>query len=212
MYESPDPSVLNTLSPNQQEVLRGLVAGQSISAAARTAGVHRATVYLWMRTVPTFTRALDAHQRLRTDRLADDLNDLTDSALGALRQILDNPDSPAAVRYRAAIAILDRAQQFEESRLYRDSHLLSDLHTQLPDSRITEPVPPESPAPESEVTEFDAPEFQVQINSERLQPVIGPILKEPVRNAPVRNLPCPCGSHLKYKRCCGKTLALTQAA
>jgi hypothetical protein len=101
MPESPDPSILNTLSHTQQEVLRGLVAGLSISAAARAAGVLRATVHLWFRTAPTFSRALDAHRRLRADRIADDLNDLADSALLALKHILDDAQSPTAVRYRA---------------------------------------------------------------------------------------------------------------
>jgi len=160
MYESPDPSILNTLNPTQQGVLRGLVAGRSISAAARAAGVHRATVYLWMRTVPTFTRALDAHLRLRTDRISDDLNDLADSALGALRQILDNSDSPASVRYKAAIEILDRAQQFERGRLYRDSHVLSGLHAQLPDPRITESPSPERPVPEPQAAQYQALQSQ----------------------------------------------------
>jgi uncharacterized protein YecA (UPF0149 family) len=29
---------------------------------------------------------------------------------------------------------------------------------------------------------------------------------------PVRNSPCPCGSRLKYKRCCGNPVNLARAA
>jgi AcrR family transcriptional regulator len=194
MLELPDPSLLNTLSHSQQEVLRGLVAGRSISASARAAGVHRATVYLWIRTVPAFNRALDAHRRLRADRIADDLNDLADSALQALRQILDNTESPAAVRYKAAIDIISLAQRHEEGRLYRDSNLLSEFHTEL-DAEVGNP-----PAPEPPPSALQQPALYaeaVATPNEAIRP-------GPVRPSPVRNAPCPCGSRLKYKRCCGK--------
>ena len=187
MYPSPDPAILNTLSHTQQQVLRGLVAGQSISAAAREAGVHRATVHLWVRTVPTFGRALDAHRRLRTDRIASDLDELADSALGTLRQLLDDPDAPAAIRYKAAIEILGLARQFTESTLHPETRMLSDLHAEFDASPEVEPAPPVA----------------------SVTPVLDP---PPVANHPVRNAPCPCGSRVKYKRCCGALPAHTLAA
>ena len=190
MYELPDPKILNALSHNQQQVLRSLVAGHSISAAARAAGVHRATVHLWVRTVPTFGRALDAHRRLRTDRIAHDLNDLADSALNALRQIIDDPGSPAAVRYKAAIDILTLARQYEDTSLHRESHLLANLHAELDTPLESAPAPAADPSPAT------------------------PHLPDhhPIRPTPVRNAPCPCGSRLKYKRCCGALPAPALAA
>jgi len=189
--ESPTHPSLNDLSHTQQEVLRGLVAGHSISAAARRAGVHRATVHLWIRTVPTFGRALDTHRRLRADHIADDLNDLTDSALSALRQILDDTESPAAVRHKVAIDILNLAHRHEEGRLYPDSHLLAGFHAELDATAAQSP-----PAPSTEPNEksMEAPQEQP---GETVHPTY-------LKPSPVRNAPCPCGSRLKYKRCCGK--------
>ncbi|MBY0375443.1 MAG: helix-turn-helix domain-containing protein, partial [Bryobacteraceae bacterium] len=46
--------------------LDALALGQSISAAARLAGVHRSTVYHWNRTDPQVARALAA-SRADTD-------------------------------------------------------------------------------------------------------------------------------------------------
>ena len=47
----------DTLTPIQVQVLQSLVAGLSVTAAAKEAGIHRTTVHLWTRTLPDFVRA-----------------------------------------------------------------------------------------------------------------------------------------------------------
>lgn len=208
-FESPKPPSLNDLSHTQQEVLRGLVAGHSISAAARRAGVHRATVHLWIRTVPTFGRALDTHRRLRADRIADDLNDLTDSALSALRQILDDTEAPAAVRHKTAIDILNLAHRHEEGRIYPDSHLLAGFHAEL-DAAVA--PTPSAPSTAPSAKSMEAPIEKTMEKPEEEEIASPGETVHPTHPSPVRNAPCPCGSRLKYKRCCGKVPLQTLAA
>ena len=58
-----ESSVLDALTGTQQDVLKALVAGQSISAAAKGAGIDRSTVHLWTQKNPGFDRALLAARR-----------------------------------------------------------------------------------------------------------------------------------------------------
>ena len=48
-----DSTLFDTLTAIQQDVLQALVAGQSISAAAKAAGIHRSTVHRWTQNTPT---------------------------------------------------------------------------------------------------------------------------------------------------------------
>ena len=76
-----ESSNFDTLTAVQQGVLQALVAGQSISAAAKEAGIHRSTVHLWTQKHPDFARALLAARQQRTDCLLDELGGLADLAL-----------------------------------------------------------------------------------------------------------------------------------
>ena len=49
MSSTAQSTQFDTLTPIQIQVLQSLVAGLSISAAAREAGVHRTTVHFWTR-------------------------------------------------------------------------------------------------------------------------------------------------------------------
>ena len=49
-----DPTLFDTLTAVQQQVLQALVAGESISAAANQAGIHRSTIHLWTQKHPDF--------------------------------------------------------------------------------------------------------------------------------------------------------------
>ena len=120
------------LTPVQQEVVSALTAGVPVTAAAKAAGLHRSTIYVWQKTNPTFAAALAQAQQDRLTRL----RDLTrETNLNTILAVLSNP---------AAVDTFD-----------------------TPPPARAEPKPP------------------------------------PPASTP-RNAPCPCGSRLKYKRCCGR--------
>lgn len=142
------------LTPAQAQVVRSLAAGRSVSAAAREAGLHRSTIHNWLNQSPAFSEAVRQARQDFQNELSDQLLELSAAALESLRGLLSNPETPPAVRLRAALAILDR------------------------------PLP----APAG----FD--------ETNPIAPAAAPATAQPIS----RSAPCPCGSGLKYKRCCGR--------
>ncbi len=172
-----DSTLLDNLTPTQAEVLKLLAAGSTVSAAARHGGVHRSTIHLWTRHHPAFSRALLAARQDRAEALLDELSDLSELALDTFRQLLSDPNTPAATRLKAAMEIVKLVQNQRPTELAR---LKSDLAT----DRVFEQIlAPSNPGTDQTIEEKGGGK-----NEE----------KQPVRNAP-----CPCGSRLKYKRCCG---------
>ena len=99
-----------TLSPKQLQVAVALAQGHTVSAAAREAGVHRGTIYQWIRTEAEFKAAAGEAKREYVAKLNDDLRELSAHALDTLRSLLDDPSTPPLVRLKAAIAVLERPQ------------------------------------------------------------------------------------------------------
>ena len=106
MTSTAQSTQFDTLTPLQVQVLESLVAGLSVTAAAKQAGVHRTTVHLWTRTLPDFARALLTLRQQRADRVMDELGDLADAAINTFRQILSDEQAPASVRLKAAMEIV----------------------------------------------------------------------------------------------------------
>ena len=100
-----DSTLSATLTAVQQQVLQALVAGQSISAAAKAAGLHRSTIHLWNQKHPDFARVLLAARHHRAECLIDELGDLADLALDTFRHLLSDEHAPASVRLKAAMEI-----------------------------------------------------------------------------------------------------------
>ena len=147
----------DTLTPIQIQVLQSLVAGLSISASAREAGVHRTTVHLWTRTLPHFARALLTLRQQRADRVMDELGDL----------------ASASVRLKAAIEIVKLVESQRPTVFFEP--VVEKLHQDLSLAEVKHPP-------------------------------------QPVSASVGRNAPCPCGSPLKYKRCCGNPVPQARAA
>jgi hypothetical protein len=105
--DSTDPSPLTAV---QQCVVNALAAGATLSDAAEQYGLHRTTVYRWLKTRPEFGNAV--HQARANFVLArrDDLYHLSNRAMETLLSILDNPKTPASVLYKTAVFILTRPQ------------------------------------------------------------------------------------------------------
>ena len=96
-----------TLPPLQEQVVLRLSLGDSISAAAKAAGVHRSTIYDWLRSNPDFALNLRWAQIEYRDILYDERQDMTRTAFTTLRSVLESESTPVAVRVKLAFAILD---------------------------------------------------------------------------------------------------------
>src|ERR1700693_5358709 len=97
-----------TLSPVQAQVIAALAQGRTATDAARNAGIHRTTIHHWFRTEPLFKTALQEAQREYVAILSDGMRDLAARAVETLRNLLDDPNTPPAVRLRTALAVLQR--------------------------------------------------------------------------------------------------------
>lgn len=96
------------LTPKQITVLEALLTGASVTAAARAAGVHRCTIHEWLSLTP-FRCAYDDAQRRRAEAIEDQVHDMANSALDAVRALLSDANTPAAIRLRAALAVIEKA-------------------------------------------------------------------------------------------------------
>ena len=185
MSEPANPTPFDTLTAKQTDVLQALAEGLSVTAAAARAGVHRSTVHLWTRDHPTFSRAWLAARQERAEHLADSLADLHQLACDTFRQILSDDQAPASVRLKAAMEIVKLVQNQRPTEL-------AQLKTQLRDDRV-----------------FN--DLALAQTANQRPPATPPVTIAPEK-APVRNAPCPCGSRLKYKRCCGHPVTQARAA
>jgi hypothetical protein len=107
MENSTDTPPLSTV---QQYVANALAAGSTLSDAAKAYGVHRVTVYRWMKTSQPFSAALHLARADFVLARRDDLHKLSNRALETLLAILDNPRSSPAVLLRTSMFILQRPQ------------------------------------------------------------------------------------------------------
>ncbi len=98
------------LTSVQQCVVDALAAGGTLTDAAETYGIHRVTIYRWMKTCRPFIAALHRARAEFVLARRDDLHHLSNRALETLLAVLDNPKASPAVQLRAAMFILQRPQ------------------------------------------------------------------------------------------------------
>ena len=165
------------LSPVQAQVVAALAQGRTVTDAAHDAGVHRNTIYNWLQNEPDFQIAVEEAQREYVAVLQDGMRDLAARAVETLRNLLDDPNTPPAVRLRTALAVLQRP------------------HFPNPGWHLPERIePPREQLVMDQITETKA-DYQAMRMSEALE-------ASAKRKEPARCAPCPCGSGIKYKRCC----------
>ena len=172
--------------PIQEKVLASIAAGETTTAAAAEAGVHRNTVGNWMRSSPAFRKALArAHhgQKLCWREMAESR---AAAAFAAIDEILANPDTPAGVRARVALAVIEMASATLEPPF--------DEWEPRPVFENASPAEPGQPAEKAQNVHNSAQAPTTQnpepgTQTYRAAPKIG------------RNDPCPCGSGQKFKRC-----------
>ena len=97
------------LSPKQLQVIDAIAGGATVSAAAQQAGVHRNTVANWRRHHPLFAEALAVAQYDKSQLYRERAEDLVDLAFQTLASLLADPQTPASVRLKAALHIIDTA-------------------------------------------------------------------------------------------------------
>jgi AcrR family transcriptional regulator len=172
------------LSPAQAQVIASLAQGRSVTAAALEAGIHRTTVHHWFRHEPAFELAVQHATAEYAATLNDGMRDLAALALETLHNLLADPETPPAVRLKAALAVLERPhfpkegwhlpERIESPRERQVLDGLAKMEADWRAMRMTGAAAAKAPQNEAEIA------------------------------APVaRNAPCPCGSDKKYKRCCG---------
>ena len=100
---------MTELTAQQYKVLNHLIAGISISQAARIAGIHRNTVTNWRRQIPAFSVLLNEALEERDLLISEEAEALTFKAIEVLRTILEDEDASPSVRLRAVQAVLKLA-------------------------------------------------------------------------------------------------------
>lgn len=173
---------MNTLTPQQAKILQALLEGKSITAAARDHGVHRATIHNWCGEHTQFAKALAAGRVLIQARLFDELHDLADNAIGAIRQIVNDEKAPASVRLKAAISVFNVIQSAHH-------------RPPAPADQTEPPKAANETKPPQAANETQPPQAANETNPK-------PVTVRYASPPPGRNERCPCGSQMKYKRCC----------
>ena len=103
------PSVARVPTPAQELAIAALIAGSTVTEAAARAGVNRETVSRWRTDDVVFIAALNAGRAELRDAVRAGLHALAREALGTVREILTDRNSPAAVRLKAAQDVLAAA-------------------------------------------------------------------------------------------------------
>src|ERR1019366_2379304 len=163
MEHTTDSSPLSTV---QQCVVNALAAGSPLTDAAEAYGVHRVTIYRWMKTCKPFSAALHRARAEFVLARRDDLHHLSNRALETLLAVLDNPTSSPAVLLRTAMFILQRPQLPKtgwsmpepapdpDGKKLLDSAIIEQDYDSLPglwniekDRQTDDPAPPQPAAP-----------------------------------------------------------------
>jgi hypothetical protein len=163
------------LTPAQEHVLALLSAGSTVTAAAKSAGIHRNTIANWRGSSPAF---LDAYNQAVTEKALvwrEQSEQLAAAAIDVLRTLLTDPATPPGVRLKAALVILEKVT--------------------TPTVFSASAASPRSLREPTELTNHPTPEI-VHNSAQSAQ-----ITKtNPTKTG--RNDPCPCHSGRKFKHCC----------
>ncbi|MBL8175301.1 MAG: SEC-C domain-containing protein [Bryobacterales bacterium] len=194
---------MQIFTPRQADVLEALASGLSVTAAADAAGVHRTTVHHWCRTIPDFRFALEALKQARIDTIRDGMNELVAPSLAILKNVVLDESASPALRIRTALAVIKFVST--PGKPVTNTQEL-DMMVHAYTAGLKQSTPAETPNPE--IHRNSSPSSQTPQTDE--SPAAAP-------DAPLqtpRNALCPCGSKLKFKRCCGKNAppVLGQAA
>jgi hypothetical protein len=176
------------LTAEQLIVISAMSTGASAIEAAAEAGLHRNTISNWRRNSLPFQHALAEAQYDRALYYREQAEALIPQAFDAINQILADPKTPASVRLKAALALIQLATTPPPPKKQIE------LVLSTPEPCIPIPSPKPAPAPQP-----------VAQSSKETAPIVHNSAQQPIRRESPkvgRNEPCPCGSGLKFKRCC----------
>ena len=105
--KSDEPKSYN-LTPSQRLAVASLAAGKTVTAAAEAAGVSRTTLYEW-KDLPSFKAELNRSLAEQRDVIRGELLALATSAVRAIREMVESPETPPVIRLRACLAVLSAA-------------------------------------------------------------------------------------------------------
>ena len=94
------------LTPKKAEVIRSLVRGATVSEATRQADIDRSTFYLWLRSDEVFQAELNRAKQERIDAMRAKVAELGAKAVETVQDLMTNPETPAGVKLKAALAVL----------------------------------------------------------------------------------------------------------
>jgi len=179
------------LTPAMAAVLIALASGKSVSAAARAAHINRTTIYHWLDDHEGFRASLQQLRRDQSTEVDECLAELGILAVKAIRRILTSDTAPPSVVAKLALAILKESPSDPNYwNVPLSTTPLDRIDKAKCDPSLVQPVwrdLPPRPAPPQDI-DLD------------LLHIATPA--KPVASG--RNAPCPCGSNLKFKRCCGR--------
>jgi AcrR family transcriptional regulator len=172
-YETP----FSKLSPLQAKVAIALAHGGTLSEVANSCGIHRVTIYRWMKSLRVFETAVEQERAEYALALRDDLRELSERALRTLSAILDDPRASASTRARVAMFIMQRNESprrgwalpvslapLEDRNMEPDSPLIAEdeRHIRELEAQMAtpEPAPPASDATPCSGMQHDAANFQ----------------------------------------------------
>jgi transposase-like protein len=229
------------LTPVQEIVIAAITGGATMKAAAEAASIHRNTISYWRQTSLAFREALGYAQCDKAIFIREEAETRVAEAFAAIHTILTNPDASDSARLNAAKYIIEKASTPPpppELTVHSNAQIRFESQTASAPPEVQKPeivhsnaqidfesqtasAPPEVQKPE--IVHSNAQiDFESQTASPPPEPQKPEIVLEyaqsrpaqPVRSAPKvgRNAPCPCGSHMKFLRCCLGKEHLTAAA
>ena len=120
------------LTPSQRIAIEKLTAGDTVSDAARAAGVSRMTLHRWLKSDPHFTAAYNVWQHESIATARGRLLALTGDAVSAVATAVRAGDSRAAITILKSMGLLDRpnpgatdpaiVEQDQQTLLAKDHH------------------------------------------------------------------------------------------
>ena len=90
----------------QEKVLIALLSGSCVTTAAKAGGVNRATVHRWLADDPAFIAAYNSYRLEMVEAVRQEIRFLAADATQALRAVLNDEATPAAVKLKAAGDVL----------------------------------------------------------------------------------------------------------
>ena len=200
----------SNLTAQQLQVIDALSIGVTMTDAAAQAGVHRNTIANWRRNSADFRTAIVEAQYDQALNIREKIEARLDLAFKTLDELFSDPKTPPSIRFKAALTIIQHAVTLPKPQIDVVTEVRKAVYP-IPPSllhNLAQSAPPPAPSPRPSSSASSTPAVHNRAQSaqaavqtiRRVGPKIGP------------NDRCPCGSGLKYKRCCRDKADLNKAA